>query len=656
MNPYSPMIFSVKRTSIIIAGLLVIPLLGVGIVSGAASAADVHGAVSTAPVNSASALLIALALTFAIATAMIVLRFDLGFRRLKLAEHRYRSIITQLEESILIADASSFSIIEVNPALHRLLGYSAHDLEYLRVGDIFLGAIPEIIGDVGSARQELRMRARDGRLIEAEVSISKLSMDEGSVLCLVARDITARKEIERQFFENQSKLSHLAHHDALTAMPNRLYLQANFPELIDQAQKTGKRVGLIYIDVDNFKNINDSYGHGRGDQLLLAIAERLRDAVRADDLVVRMGGDEFVVVTVVPTVEHVEHLAQRVLESLRQQFRIEGGTFELTTSSGVSVYPDHGVDLEMLLKHADIALYQAKDNGRNKLLFYSSEMNLRLSERLTLEQALRKALSNNDELYLEYQPLVDLNTGVLVGFEALVRWRHPQMIPPSRFVPVAEECGLISELGEHVLRTACKQIEIWQTAGLTMVPISINVSPKQFQGNRLVNLVESLTAEHKIRPSMLSFEITETALMETTDSYLKSLQTLRELGSRISIDDFGTGYSSLSYLKHLPIDALKIDRAFVRDMATDPNDAAIVNAIISMSRSLGLYTVAEGIETADQLNRLRDLGCQNGQGYYFSRPVPVEQCHALLEQLASHRRFVETGKIRALRPALRREV
>jgi EAL domain-containing protein (putative c-di-GMP-specific phosphodiesterase class I) len=240
-----------------------------------------------------------------------------------------------------------------------------------------------------------------------------------------------------------------------------------------------------------------------------------------------------------------------------------------------------------------------------------------------------------------------------VGFEALARWQHPDLglVPPSRFIPVAEQCGLITELGEHVLRAACQQINRWHTDSLTLVPVSINVSPKQFQSNRLVNLVESLTTEFNIRPSMLSFEITETALMETTESYLLALQTLRELGARISIDDFGTGYSSLSYLKHLPIDALKIDRSFVRDMATDSNDAAIVSAIVSMSRSLGLYTVAEGIETADQLMRLRDLGCQVGQGFYFSGAVPADQCRVLLEQLASHRRFIETGKIRVLRPA-----
>jgi diguanylate cyclase (GGDEF)-like protein len=469
----------------------------------------------------------------------------------------------------------------------------------------------------------------------------------------LARTSRARQAFERQLRENQRKLAHLAHHDSLTGLPNRLYLQSRLPRALARSTRTETQLALLYIDIDNFKNINDSRGHGSGDALLRLIAQRLRNCVTERDLVIRMGGDEFVVVaTGVRDRAGIEAIGQRLMAALAAPFEIDGATFTLTVSVGASVYPDDGLDLEVLLKHADIALYQAKDHGRNNLQFFAADMNVRLMERVALEQALRRAIGT-EQIYLEYQPIVDVTTAVPIGLEALLRWHHPEfgLVPPARFIPVAESCGAIVALGEQVLRHVCRQLHDWNAAGVPILPVSINVSPRQLDRTRLQDTVEKMIHEFGVDARLLSFEITEGAVMHDAEQHLGTLHALRRLGSRVAVDDFGTGYSSLSYLKHLPIDALKIDRAFVRDMASDANDAAIVAAIIAMARTLGLRTVAEGVETVDQLERLRAMGCDAAQGYLFSRPMSVRACGALLESLggAAEQARDETIRRRALR-------
>jgi diguanylate cyclase (GGDEF)-like protein len=469
----------------------------------------------------------------------------------------------------------------------------------------------------------------------------------------LARTSRARYVFERQLRDNQRKLAHLAHHDSLTGLPNRLYLQSRLPRALARATRTETQLALLYIHIDNFKNINDSRGHGSGDSLLRLIAQRLRNTVTERDLVVRMGGDEFVIVaTGVSDRNGIEAIGQRLMAALGSPFEVDGATFTLTVSVGASVYPEDGLDLEVLLKHADIALYQAKDRGRNNLQFFVADMNVRLMERVALEQALRRAIGT-DQIYVEYQPIVDVVTAVPLGLEALLRWHHPEfgLVPPGRFIPVAESCGAIVDLGEQVLRLVCTQLREWNLAGTQILPVSINVSPRQLDRTRLQDTVEAMTQEYAVDARLLSFEITEGAVMHDAEQHLGTLHALRRLGARIAVDDFGTGYSSLSYLKHLPIDALKIDRAFVRDMASDANDAAIVAAIIGMARTLGLRTVAEGVETVDQLDRLRTLGCDTAQGYLFSRPMGVRACTALLESLggAAESARDETIKRRALR-------
>jgi diguanylate cyclase (GGDEF)-like protein len=475
----------------------------------------------------------------------------------------------------------------------------------------------------------------------------------GVLLAIVNLGWRTRAVAQRQSLDQQRKFSRLARRDVLTGLPNRVYLQKILPRLIKRATRDQSRLALLYVDLDHFKNVNDSLGHEAGDKLLMAVAHRLRAAVSTHDVVVRMGGDEFVIVAnMLPNAQVVNSIADRIRRALVVPLDLDGVTMFASPSIGISVYPEDGIDAEQLLKHADIALNHAKDRGRGNHQFYTPEMNARLRERFGLERALRQALERN-ELTLEYQPSFDLQTLRPVSLEALLRWRTADgtYIPPSRFIPIAEQSGLIVDIGEWVLRTVCLQLSEWQRQHVPLLPVSVNISVRQFEHTQLANVVALLADELGIDASLLHFEITESAAMQNSQQHLGSLQALRNLGSRILIDDFGTGYSSLSYLKHLPIDTLKIDRAFVRDMAVDANDAAIVRAIVGVAKSLGLQLVAEGIETAEQLECLRKLDCECGQGFYFSPPVSAESCRAMLWQLRGPPRAVaESPKLRILAP------
>jgi diguanylate cyclase (GGDEF)-like protein len=409
-------------------------------------------------------------------------------------------------------------------------------------------------------------------------------------------------------------------------------------------------LALMYVDVDNFKNINDSLGHGSGDQVLTVVAKRLRACTRSGDVVVRMGGDEFVIVaTLLPDDAAVEAIASKVVAAMQAPIALHSGTVQVSASIGVSLFPRDGVDVESLLKHADIALYQAKEQGRNNYQFFRADMNVQLSEHVALEQALRHALDTT-QLYLEYQPIVDLATQSLVSFEALCRWKHPEMgnVPPTRFIAVAEKSGLIVPLGDYVLREACRQLQEWQGDGLRLVPIGVNVSPLQLARTDFAAQVRKVTQATGVDPQLLYFEITESALLAEADRHVATLCELREMGCRIAIDDFGAGYSTFSYLKRLPVDTLKIDRSFIRELEVKPADAAVVRGIVDMARGMGVATVAEGVETAGQLTLLRDMGCQRGQGFRFSPAVSARRCRALLNALGEEARWSETMLARAL--------
>ena len=437
---------------------------------------------------------------------------------------------------------------------------------------------------------------------------------------------------EQQLKDEEARYRNLAHHDTLTGLPNRLSLQVRMPELLAQAAADGRKVAVIYIDLDRFKDINDLRGHRCGDALLQSAARRLRDCVRATDLVVRMGGDEFIVATTDALhTAHVVALTERLAASLELPLLHDGEVLKTSGCMGIAVCPEHGTDTEQLLKNADIALYQAKAAGRGSHRFFADEMSVALRERIFLEQELARAVGT-EQLYVEYQPLFDLSSGRLTGLEALLRWRHPGrgMVQPKIFIAIAEHCGLIETIGAEVLRMVCMNLRDWQRAGVPLLPVAVNVSPIQFERGVLVESILATAHEHQVPPNLLQIEITETALMKDTGQVGATLLKLRELGVKVLIDDFGIGFSSLNHLKNLAIDGLKIDHSFVRDMIDDERDAAIVSAIIGIGKSLDIDVLAEGVDSPRHVQRLLSLGCDRGQGFFLHEPVQAPQCALLL--------------------------
>lgn len=465
------------------------------------------------------------------------------------------------------------------------------------------------------------------------------------------RDALQRKRAEQALEENQTRLAHLVEHDPLTDLPNRTYLDTRLPDLLEHIHAQSQSLALLYIDIDRFKSVNDSGGHSLGDAVLKILARRLSIATSGHDIVLRLSADEFVVIA--PGITKgcaLRSLADRLLKTIREPVALDDLSISLTASMGISLYPDDAPDGDMLLKNANTALHEAKESGRDCYRDFSKEMNAQLSEQLTLERALRHALEDN-QIYVEYQPVVDLHTGLLVSFEALARWRSPTLgvVSPGRFIPVAEKCGLVVAMTEGIVRMVLMQLSEWQRSGLLLAPVAVNVAPLQFERTEFPVYVQETALEYGVDPRWINFEVTESAWMQNSNKHIVMIDTLRLEGSRIYIDDFGTGFSNLSYLKTLPVDAVKIDQSFVRGIETDPSDEAIVGGIITMARQLNLATVAEGIETAEQAQRLRTLGCLYGQGYYFSRPMPADKCRALLEQLAEAQQVTETLTMRAFR-------
>jgi diguanylate cyclase (GGDEF)-like protein/PAS domain S-box-containing protein len=435
----------------------------------------------------------------------------------------------------------------------------------------------------------------------------------------------------------EDRIHHLAHFDDLTGLTNRSMFGQRLEHAIAQARRNGWTLAIIFLDLDHFKNINDTLGHGAGDSVLREVASRLRGCLRESDTIGRLGGDEFVVLleaTSLPTKSAV--VAQKLLDAVAKPFFIDGQDFHLSASIGISAFPSDSEDLQGLLKCADIAMYRAKEQGRNNYQFYSAQMNVRTVERLAMESGLRRALEC-EEFVLHYQAKVNLNTQRIVGTEALLRWRHPSdgLIPPAKFIPIAEESGLIVPIGEWVLRTACAQSKSWQQEGLPSHCIAVNLSSRQFAHEQLLEDVESMLRQTALDPTALELEITESMVMQNPERAAKLLSKLKATGVIVSIDDFGTGYSSLSYLKRFPIDSLKIDRSFIQDLPHDSEDVAITQAVIVMAHSLGLKVIAEGVENGSQAEFLRKCGCDEAQGYYFSMPVPAQEFARLLRKRAA---------------------
>jgi diguanylate cyclase (GGDEF)-like protein len=479
------------------------------------------------------------------------------------------------------------------------------------------------LDDESLAVQALQQGAQD-YLIKGQI--------ETRGLLRALRYAIERKTMESAALAMARQMAHSAEHDFLTGLPNRMLLNDRIGRAIALAARHTKKVAVLFLDLDGFKHINDSLGHPTGDKLLQSIAKRLMDCIRGSDSVSRQGGDEFVVLLL--EIEHAEDAAvtaRRMLEAVARPHCIDQHDLHVTASIGVSVYPDDGLDADTLIKNADTAMYQAKENGRRSFQFFKPAMNVRAVERQFIEEGLQRALERH-EFALHYQPKVNLTTGAITGAEALLRWTHPTRGPvsPAEFIPVAEDCGLILPIGAWVLREACAQAQAWMDAGLPVTSMAVNVSAMEFRDKSFLDGLFAILAETDLDPRLLELELTESVLMKHAASTATILQTLRKSGIRVAVDDFGTGYSSLSYLQKFPVDAVKIDQSFVCQISAAGDNTTIVKAVIGMARGLKLRVIAEGVETAQELAFLRAYRCDEAQGYYFSRPVPAQQFAMLL--------------------------
>jgi len=460
----------------------------------------------------------------------------------------------------------------------------------------------------------------DGQPFWIELFLSPLQGNQGEVTHQVGilHDVTQNKRAEHQ-------LKYQATHDALTRIPNRAYLDSALGRAMQVADRARKEVAVLFLDLDRFKVINDSLGHSSGDELLRQVAKRLQSCLREQDLVSRLGGDEFVILATQLEANTGQHIAEKILATLEPPFDVFGQTLYISSSIGISLYPNDGADQDELLAFADAAMYSAKTAGRNTYRFYTSGMNAAVREELELENDLREAVESQ-AFELHYQPKLDTDSGRMVGMEALIRWHHPKRgwVSPAEFIPLAESTGLIVRIDTWVLEEAIRQLSAWKQQGQTLVPIAVNVSAREFVSGNVLGRIEQLIAWSGLPANLLELEITETTLMQDVDGTAPILAALKKLGVGLAVDDFGTGYSSLNYLKRLPIDVLKIDQSFVSDIGTDEDDTTIVSAVITLAHSLRMKVVAEGVETEAQAAFLKDRGCDMSQGYWHSRPLPAD--------------------------------
>ncbi len=558
----------------------------------------------------------------------------------KEAERELRRAATVFEntnEGIAITDGN-FKLVAVNRAFTNITGYTAADvlgkpISLLRQPELSLHLEDEIraaLASQGQWKGEIRNRRKDGASYPVLENISVVKDEKGRVINFISlfSDISNIKESEE-------RLNYLAHHDALTNLPNRLLFSANLDHAIERAKRYQQKVALLFLDLDRFKIINDTLGHSYGDALLQTTARRLLQSVRREDTVARLGGDEFtIVMTEISNAGDAALLARKVIERIREPVTVDQQEIVTSTSIGISIYPDDAKDAETLVKAADTAMYHAKELGKDNFQFYTQALTDKAYLHLSVERGLRQALQN-DELELFYQPQISLQSNEIVGMEALIRWRHPDkgLISPEVFIGVAEESGLINAIGEWVLTEVCRQIKQWCEDKLPRIRIAVNLSGKQILHEHAVHALEKILdeASNASQDMPLDLEITESVL-QTAERSVANLKRLKAKGVRLAIDDFGTGYSSLSHIKHLPIDIIKIDRSFVRDISLDPDDEAIASAIIAMGHSLNLKVIGEGVESAEQLQFLRSQGCDEVQGFFFSEPVPASQVPDLFRE------------------------
>ena len=547
------------------------------------------------------------------------------------------SIVDNLPSMVIVKDAKELRFVRLNKAGEAMIGFSEQELLGKNDHDVFPGAQADFFAakdretlDTGRLVfiEEEPIRTKDGT--ERILQTKKLPILDrnGNIQYLlgISEDITERKKAEE-------RLAYLAQYDSLTGLPNRSLFRDRLLQAIGRAKRNERMLALMFLDLDRFKEINDSLGHSAGDEVLQAVAARLRASLRVVDTIARLGGDEFtIIVENIADIEDVTRVAQKIWGGFTDPLVVQGREIFVTPSIGITVYPRDVEDIDALLQNADIAMYRAKDEGRNTYEFYAPEMDEHAAERLNMEVLLRRALERQ-ELLLHYQPKVAIASGQMVGMEALIRWNSKELgfVSPAKFIPLAEKIGLIVPIGEWVLRVACAQNKAWQDRGLPALRMSVNLSARQFQQKNLVEMIVGVLEASGLEPRYLELEITESMIMHRPEKAIAILQQIHDLGVRLSVDDFGTGYSSLAYLKRFPVQTLKIDQSFVRDITTDADDAEIVGAVVAMAKSLELNVIAEGVETQEQLAFLAKLNCDEYQGYYYSRPLPADEIGRLLE-------------------------
>lgn len=528
-------------------------------------------------------------------------------------------------------------IVYVNPAFERITGFSRGETlgrspTFLVGSDVNqpeFEALQAAVKDGRQCRAVLRSYRKDGSMFWNEAHVAPVKSNAGNITHYVAilQDISETRRY-------QEELARQANYDALTNLPNRNLLSDRISHAVSRARRYERAVAVCLVGLDKFRLVNDSLGHALGNDLLRAVAARLQSRFRVVDTLARLGGDAFALVLVDEATEPVmAGEMQRILDTFSEPFAVEERELFVTASVGVALYPQDGRTAEALLKRAEIAMHRAKDQGGNTFQMFTREMDARIAERMSLENKLRRSLERN-EMLLHYQPQTDLRTGRITGAEALVRWKHPElgMVPPAKFIPLAEETGLVIPIGDWVLRTACAQNRAWQQDGLRSITVSVNISARQFRQQDLADSVTAALRDTGLDPLHLELELTESIIMHDAEEVIAILQKLKAMGVKLAIDDFGTGYSSLSYLRRFPVDRLKIDQSFVRDIPADPDAAAIAQSVISLGQNLNLRVIAEGVDNSQQYTFLRERGCDEIQGYLIGRPVPAEEFKAVLEK------------------------
>ena len=549
-------------------------------------------------------------------------------------------IIEQIHDAVLSTDLQG-NLISWNRGAELLFGYQKDEIISKNIKMFHLKEDWEIakknldsILENAEYEEEFRLITKSKKIIYAHLSLSQLKDENGKLIGLVGyvRDITERAKAMKKLEKQKNMLHHQAYHDALTGLPNRLLFQDRLQQSIEKAKRSKTKIALFFIDLDRFKEINDTLGHETGDEVLKIVTSRLKLVIRKEDTLARLGGDEFIIIIEqLPHEQSATLMAEKILNSLKEPIIIDSHTLYVSSSIGISLYPQDGNEYTHLLKYADTAMYKAKNEGRNNFQFYSAEMTERAFERMLMQTSLRQAIEN-EEFIVYYQPQIDAKLNKFIGVEALIRWQHPVMglISPAKFIPLAHETGLIIEMDQWVMKTAMKQMLRWYAKGLKPGKLALNLAMKQIQQDNFITILEDILQESKFEANNLELEVTEDQIMTNPDEAIKVLREINNLGIQLAIDDFGTGYSSLSYLKKLPINKLKIDQSFVRDLPNDEDDIAITKTVIALALNLDLNIIAEGVERDEQKKFLLKNGCNNIQGYLYGRPMPAHKLELLL--------------------------